>query len=290
MRFVTFQHAGVTCPGVLSRDGERVLSLDEAGVGPYATLLDMIAAAGPDQLARALAASETSGGVPLAAVRLLAPIPRPPHDILCVGVNYRAHLEESESAMGEIPHQSSVYFSKRANPVTGPDEVLDGHLELDSNLDYEVELAVVIGKGGRDIPPDRAAEHIFGYSVFNDLSARALQKRHNQWYRGKSLDGFAVMGPALVTADEIPFPPLLTLESRVNGEVRQHSNTRLYLSDIPHLIAELSQGMTLEPGDIIATGTPSGVGMGFTPPRWLKRGDVVECEIQGVGLLKTTVR
>ena len=167
---------------------------------------------------------------------------------------------------------------------------MDGHLELDSNLDYEVELAVVIGKGGRDIPPDRAAEHIFGYSVFNDLSARALQKRHNQWYRGKSLDGFAVMGPALVTADEIPFPPLLTLESRVNGEVRQHSNTRLYLSDIPHLIAELSQGMTLEPGDIIATGTPSGVGMGFTPPRWLKSGDVVECEIQGVGLLKTTVR
>lgn len=290
MKFVTFQRNGTACPGLFSRDGQRVLSLEEAGVGAYATLLDMIAAAGPDQLARALAASEASGGTPLSSVRLLAPIPRPPHDILCVGVNYRAHLEESENAMGEIPHQSSVYFSKRANPVTGPDEVVDGHLDLDSHFDYEVELAVVIGKGGRDIPPEKAEEHIFGYSVFNDLSARGLQKRHNQWYRGKSLDGFAVMGPALVTADEIPFPPLLTLESRVNGEVRQHSNTGQYLSDIPHLIAELSQGMTLEPGDIIATGTPSGVGMGFDPPRWLRSGNVVECEIQGVGLLKTTVR
>lgn len=290
MRFVTFQRDGAPRPGVLSRDGARVLSLEEAGAGNYATLLDMIAAAGPDQLARALAASETSGGVALGEVRLLAPIPQPPHDILCVGVNYRAHLEESETAMGEIPHQSSVYFSKRANPVTGPDAVVDGHLELDPQFDYEVELAVVIGKRGRDIPADRAAEYIFGYSVFNDLSARGLQKQHNQWYRGKSLDGFAVMGPSLVTADEIPFPPQLTLESRVNGEVRQHSSTKLYLADIPHLIAELSRGMTLEPGDIIATGTPSGVGMGFDPPRWLKSGDVVECEIQGVGLLKTIVR
>ena len=290
MRFVTFQRDGVQRPGLLSRDGRRVLSLEEAGVGGCATLLDMIAAAGPDLMARASAASDGPGGAPVEEVRLLAPIPRPPHDILCVGVNYRAHLEESESAMGEIVHQSSVYFSKRANPVTGPDETVDDHLDLDDHFDYEVELAVVIGKGGRDIPPERAEEHIFGYSVFNDLSARGLQTKHNQWYRGKSLDGFAVMGPVLVTADEIPYPPALDLESRVNGEVRQHSSTRLFLADISHLIAELSQGMALEPGDIIATGTPSGVGMGFTPPRWLKSGDVVECEIQGVGLLRTTVR
>lgn len=290
MRFVTFERDGVVSPGLLSRDGTRVRSLSQAGLGEWSSLTDFIAGADADLLARAAAAADEAEGTPTDQIRLLAPIRRPIHDILCVGVNYRAHLEESEAAMGEIAHQSTVYFSKRAGTITGPDAVLDGHLELDPCLDYEVELAVVIGKEGRDIPLDRVEDYIFGYTVFNDVSARGLQKRHNQWFRGKSLDGFAVMGPALVHKSELPFPLDLELCSRVNGEVRQHSGTRLFLVDVPHLIAELSQSITLEPGDIIATGTPSGVGMGFDPPRWLKSGDTVECEISGLGTLRTTIQ
>ena len=290
MEFVTFEREGKQYPGLLSWDRQRVRSLEEAGLGPWSSLLDFIDAAGPELLERAKTAAAQSEGTPVEAVRLLAPIPRPRHDILCVGVNYRAHLEESEAAMGKIVHQDSVYFSKRAHMMTPPDAVVDGHLDLDPCLDYEVELAVVMGKTCRDISPEEAEEYIFGYSVFNDLSARGLQKRHNQWYRGKSLDGFAVMGPSLVYKSALPFPIEADVRSWVNGKLRQNSNTYLFLKDIPHLISELSHGITLEPGDIIATGTPAGVGMGFDPPLWLKSGDVVECEVEGVGLLRTQIR
>lgn len=290
MEFVTFEQDGIPFPGLLSADRQRVWSLEEAGLGCWPSLHAFIACADPALLDKAASSVTRSGGTPLSQVSLLAPIPKPAHDIICVGVNYRDHLEECEVSMGQIAHQDTVYFSKRANFISPPDSVVDGHLEVDSCLDYEVELAVVIGRTGRDIAPEQAEDYIFGYTVFNDMSARALQRRHNQWYRGKSLDGFAIMGPTLVHKSSLPFPVCVDVQSRVNGEVRQNSNTRHFLNDIPHLIAELSCGITLEPGDIIATGTPSGVGMGFDPPRWLKHGDIIECEIQGVGLLRTTIR
>lgn len=290
MEFVTFEREGTQYPGLLSADRQRVRTLEEAGLGSFPTLTDFIAAAGPAFPEQARTAAQSPEGTPVEEVRLLSPIPRPRHDILCVGVNYRAHLEESEAAMGEIAHQDTVYFSKRAHIMTPHDAVVTGRFDLDPCMDYEVELAVVIGRECCDVAPEEAEAYIFGYSVFNDLSSRGLQTRHHQWYRGKSLDGFSVMGPTLVHRSALPFPPEVGIRSRVNGELRQDSNTRLFLMDIPHLISELSHGITLEPGDIIATGTPAGVGMGFDPPRWLKSSDTVECEIDGVGLLRTHIR
>ena len=157
-------------------------------------------------------------------------------------------------------------------------------------LDYEAELAVIIGKTAKNVPAEQAEEYIFGYTVLNDVSARVLQTSHKQWYFGKSLDGFTPMGPAIVTADEIPFPPKLRISACVNGEVRQDSTTDLLITGIADIIAELSSGMTLLPGTIIATGTPAGVGMGFDPPKFLKSGDTVECSIEGIGTLRNIVR
>ena len=226
-------------------------------------------------------------------IRLLSPIARPIHDILCVGVNYRAHIAEVHDNLDQSSFHDvgeTVYFAKRTIGIVGPEGQIESHAALDERLDYEAELAVIIGRDGRDIPYEQAEDYIFGYSVFNDISARVLQKKHHQWYRGKSLDGFVVMGPCIVTKDELPFPLELELESRVNGEVRQHSNTRLFLHNVPAIISEFSSGITLEAGDIIATGTPAGTGMSFDPPRFMKPGDVVECEIEKIGILKNTIR
>jgi 2-keto-4-pentenoate hydratase/2-oxohepta-3-ene-1,7-dioic acid hydratase in catechol pathway len=158
------------------------------------------------------------------------------------------------------------------------------------SLDYECELGVIIGKDAKNVKTEDAAEYIFGYTIVNDVSARNLQTRHKQWYFGKSLDGFTPIGPCIVTADEIPFPPKLKITATVNGELRQDSATDLLITGIPEIIAELSSGMTLLPGTIIATGTPSGVGMGFDPPKFLKSGDVVECAVEGIGTLRNIVR
>lgn len=226
---------------------------------------------------------------PLENVRLLSPIARPVHDILCVGVNYRAHFEECAGTMEMAEPPGAVYFSKRANRILGPGETIESHASLDPCLDYEVELAVIIGREGRDIPPEQVKEYIFGYSVFNDVSARTLQKHHVQWFRGKSLDTFCALGPVIVHRDELAFPPEVEVSSRVNGETRQSSNTRMFIRNVAELVSELSKGCTLAPGDIIATGTPSGVGMGFDPPRYMKPGDVVECEIQGIGILRNPI-
>lgn len=226
-------------------------------------------------------------------VTLLAPIPEPKQDMICLGINYMAHAEESarykeEAFGGERPY--AVYFSKRVGGAVGPDGEIDGHFGLVERLDYEAELAVVIGKDAKGVSEEEAAGYILGYTIVNDVSARVLQTRHKQWYFGKSLDGFTPMGPWIVTADEFSFPPKLSIRSRVNGELRQDSNTELLIFGIAHVIRELSQGMTLKAGTIIATGTPAGAGMGFTPPRFLKAGDTVECSIEGIGTLKNTVR
>lgn len=232
------------------------------------------------------------GGIPLSAVQLLAPITRPIHDILCVGVNYKEHLEETKQWLGEENFQKppkSIYFSKRAVEIIGPGAEIVSRSDLDEELDYEVELAVIIGKRCKDVAPADAEDVIFGYSVFNDVSARKLQRDHQQWSRGKGLDTFTAMGPVIVTRDEMPFPIKVDVISSVNGEERQHSNTALFLNDIPGIIADLSAGTTLEPGDIIATGTPSGVALGMKEPKFMKPGDTVTVEIPEIGKLTNRV-
>lgn len=222
----------------------------------------------------------------------LAPIPNPKQDIICLGINYMAHAEESarykkEAFGGDRPF--AVYFSKRANECVATEGNIPSYPELVDSLDYECELAVIIGKNAKNVSEENAFDYVFGYTILNDVSARNLQTRHKQWYFGKSLDGFCPMGPDIITEDEFDRPPVLTIQSYINGELRQNSNTGLLIFDIPHVISELSQGTTLKAGTIISMGTPAGVDMGFQPPKFLKKGDVIECRIEKIGSLKNYV-
>lgn len=221
-------------------------------------------------------------------VELLAPIPRPDRNIFCVGENYLDHIEEinRDKDISGLNTQYPQYFTKATHTVTGPFADIRLHLGVTSQVDYEAELAVIIGKRGVDIPEDEAMEYVFGYTIINDVTARDLQRSHNQWFKGKSLDGFCPMGPWIITKDEVGQPVELNISSWVNGELRQSSNTRNMIFNIPKLISNLSRGLTLEPGDILATGTPAGVGMGFDPPKFLKPGDVVRIEIEKIGYIE----
>jgi len=221
-----------------------------------------------------------------------AAIPNPKQDVICLGINYMAHAEESarykeEAFGGERPY--AIYFSKRVYEAVADGGIIPAYENLVDSLDYEAELAVVIGKDAKNVSKEDAYDYIFGYTILNDVSARNLQTRHKQWYFGKSLDGFTPIGPCIATIDAFDNPPELDIKSYVNGELRQNSNTNLLIFDIAHIISELSQGMTLKAGTIIATGTPAGVGMGFVPPNFLKPGDTVTCEIQGIGSITNTV-
>jgi 2-keto-4-pentenoate hydratase/2-oxohepta-3-ene-1,7-dioic acid hydratase in catechol pathway len=219
---------------------------------------------------------------PLKRVRLLAPIPSPARNVFCLGRNYADHAAERGAAAPDHP----VYFTKPGTAVVGPgDDIV--HHAITKELDYEVELAVVIGTGGRDIPRAEALRHVFGYTIINDVTARDLQKRHNQWFKGKSLDTFCPMGPMLVTADEIPDPQALAVSLRVNGQTRQSSHTAKMIFPVAQCIEVLSQGMTLLPGDIIATGTPDGVGA--ATGTFLRAGDRIEAEVEGIGILANKV-
>ena len=228
-------------------------------------------------------------------VTLLAPIPRPARNIFCVGKNYRAHAEEftrsgfdaGQQANDAIP-TAPIFFTKAPETVIAHGEAIWDAEGVTDALDYEAELAVVIGQGGRGISRADAMNHVFGYTIVNDVTARDWQKRHQQWFLGKSFDTFAPMGPALVTADDIDGHNL-NLRCYVNGELRQSANTRDLIFDIPSLIETLSAGITLYPGDVIATGTPEGVGIGFKPPRFLHRGDTVRIEIEGIGVLENPI-
>lgn len=288
MKLVTYRLSGAEYVGALTADGKGVLPL------PAADMNTLIETMTPADLRSAAAAAERGGAVPLSDVELLAPIPRPRQDVVCLGMNYRDHAEESARYSADAFTKSStaaVYFSKRVSEAGKPDGVIPRHAGLTDRLDYEAELAVVLGKAARDVKAADAADYIFGYTVLNDVSARDLQTGHKQWYFGKSLDGFTPIGPCIVTADEFDtYPPRLGIRSFVNGEKRQDSNTGLQIFDIDHVIHELSQGMTLKAGTIIATGTPAGVGMGMDPPQFLKPGDTVRCEIDGIGALTNTVR
>lgn len=283
MKLVTYLHNGKEAVGVLSEDGTAVHSL------PFPDMNALIEAPREQLLAAAEAAK---GALPLAAVTLLAPIPRPRQDIICLGMNYRDHLTEAANYDSAFAKERpvTVYFSKRVSQAVAPEGFIESHPGLVERLDYEAELAVIIGRTVKNVKAADAADYIFGYTILNDVSARLLQTSHKQFYFGKSLDGFTPMGPCITTADEIAFPPALTLTTQVNGELRQNSNTELLLNSIAEIIEELSSGMTLLPGTIIATGTPAGVGMGFNPPKFLKPGDVVECSIEGIGTLRNTVR
>ena len=283
MKLVTFLHDNKEAVGVLTEDGAAVRPL------PFADMNALIQASREALLAAVKGAAAT---LPLSAVTLLAPIPRPRQDVICLGINYKAHTEEaarysSEAFTKERP--IPINFSKRVTEAVAPEGDIESHPGLVERLDYEAELAVIIGKTAKNVMAEDAADYIFGYTVLNDVSARVLQTAHKQWYFGKSLDGFTPMGPCIVTADEFDtYPPALPIRSRVNGELRQDSNTKLQIFDIDHVIHELSQGMTLKAGTIIATGTPAGVGMG--PPQFLHPGDTVQCEIEGIGTLTNTVR
>jgi 2-keto-4-pentenoate hydratase/2-oxohepta-3-ene-1,7-dioic acid hydratase in catechol pathway len=222
--------------------------------------------------------------VPLSRVRLLAPIPRPRKNIVCLGRNYAEHARESGGSVPTVP----IFFTKPPTCVVGPEAPVIHHTAT-GQLDYEVELAVIIGRRGRDIPVERALEYVFGYTVMNDITARDLQRRHEQWFKGKSLDTFAPMGPVVVHRSAIPNPQNLHLRMRVNGEERQHANTSDMVFPVAQLISVLSAGMTIEPGDVLATGTPEGVAMGRTPPPWLRPGDVVEAEIEEIGVLRNRI-
>ena len=288
MKLVTYRFENTQRVGVLTQDETAVLPLD------YSDMNTLIETASPADLRSAASAAERAGvRVPLAEVELLAPIPRPRQDILCLGMNYKDHADEAAQYNAEAFTKEkpvAVYFSKRVSRAVAPEGDIERHAGLVERLDYEVELGVILGKAARNVKAEEAGDYIFGYTVINDVSARDVQTSHKQWYFGKSLDGFTPMGPCIVTADEIAFPPALDISSAVNGEPRQHSNTRLFLTGIPALLEELTAGMTLLPGTIIATGTPAGVGMGFDPPKFLQSGDVVECTIQGIGTIRNTVR
>ncbi len=222
-------------------------------------------------------------------IKILPPFERTIHDIICAGLNYQDHINEVVRS-DSYKKVTSVYFSKRATKIIGHEGFIDGHLDLDHGLDYEVELAIVIGKEGKKISIEEAEDYIFGYTIMNDISARTLQRQYKQWFIGKSLDTFTSLGPVIVTPDELPLPLNLQIKSVVNGEIRQHSNTNLMIRNVAEIIHEISQGITLEPGDIIATGTCSGVGLGFDPPKFMKSGDVVECYIENIGSLINKVK
>ena len=225
------------------------------------------------------------------AVRWHAPIARPPKNVFCLGLNYAAHAKESSQARGremKIP-TVPVIFTKAPTTISGPYDDVTVDRAATQQVDWEVELGVVIGIGGRNISRADALEHVFGYTVINDLSARDLQQQHMQWFKGKSLDGFCPMGPVIVTADEFGDPQNKRLQLRVNGTTKQDGHTSNMIFPVDVIIEWLSKGLTLEPGDVIATGTPEGVGMGRTPQEFLVDGDVIETEVEGIGVLRNRI-
>jgi 2-keto-4-pentenoate hydratase/2-oxohepta-3-ene-1,7-dioic acid hydratase in catechol pathway len=290
MRLVTFRDGKGTRIGALDEAG-RVLDLAAADAALPREMLALIA--GGDAALGAARAAEATAPVAEGAA-ILAPIPRPAKNIFCVGKNYHEHAKEFarsgfDATAKEVVPEAPVVFSKPPTSVIGPHDPIPSFLDASASTDYEGEIAVVIGKGGRGITEADAYAHVFGYTIVNDVTARTLQHRHRQWILGKGIDGFCPMGPAIVTADAAGIPPRLAISTWVNGELRQRAPVSDLIFGIPLLIATISAAITLEPGDIIATGTPAGVGIGFTPPRFLKPGDVVRIEVPGIGVLENPV-
>jgi 2-keto-4-pentenoate hydratase/2-oxohepta-3-ene-1,7-dioic acid hydratase in catechol pathway len=298
MRIATFLHNGRQAVGIV--ENEAVLDLAAAlGGGAAPTSMHELIAGGDVVLGRvreALASAKKSQDKklwrPLAECRLSAPIARPTKNVFCVGRNYKLHIEEGARARGQQPTYPPVpeFFSKPPTAVIGHEDEVRIGARITQQLDYEVELAIVIGKRCRDVKKSEAAGIVFGYTVLNDVTARDLQRAHGQWFKGKGLDTSCPIGPWIVTADEFGPPSGKRITLRVNGETRQDSNSSDMLFDCDTIIESLSAGLTLEPGDIICTGTPSGVGFGMEPQSFLQEGDVMEAEVEGIGVLRNTVR
>lgn len=294
---MTFARDGSPRVGVL-RDSERVLDVGEQakqqGLKLPFNASDMVAliGSGAAGLAAVRKLLQAAGAdLALAGLKLLAPIPRPRKNVFCVGWNYLEHFAEGEAIRqsGQDLPAHPVFFSKTPTAVTGPYDAIPYDAIVSEQIDWEAELAVIIGKSGKNITENKALDYVFGYTVVNDVTARDLQRRHGgQWLKGKSLDGACPMGPWIVTRDELD-PTNLRVVTRVNGVPKQDSTTRHLYFKIPRLIAELSLGMTLEPGDIISTGTPPGVGFARKPPEFLKPGDLLETEIEGIGRLQNRI-
>ena len=285
MKLVTYQHNNRTKIGAWREDG----IVDLTAVAPdMLTLIEM----GADGLSQAQAhLNQTNTAIALENVKLMAPIPNPRRNIFCLGLNYAAHAEESNRVKGfksDLP-EFPVIFTKTTTCMNGPFDDVPYDANVSTDIDWEVELAVVIGRSGKNISSDEAMNYVYGYTIMNDVSARDLQRDHKQFFKGKSLDGSAPMGPCIVTADEIANPHNLHITSRVNGVTKQDSNTEHLIFDIPTTIYHMSRGLTLLAGDIIATGTPEGVGFARTPPEFLKPGDIVECEVEGVGIIRNQI-
>ena len=295
MKFITYEYKNETLGGILLQtkivpiwELMRELKLPE-----IKGLLEFIEIA-DDQLIKKLESmvySKVFNTLEISEVKLLAPIPYPKRNVFCIGKNYEDHAKEikitqiSDNFIPEYP----IYFTKVASPAIATGDNICFSKEVTTQVDYEAELSVIIGKEGINIKPEEAEEYIFGYTVVNDVSARDLQVKHKQWFKAKSLDTFCPMGPTIVHKNDIAFPVELNIHCRVNGELRQNSNTRNMIFDIAYIISDLSKGFTLRPGDIICTGTPAGVGMGFQPPKMLKDGDVVECYVENIGTIVNTV-
>ncbi|MGY1640164.1 fumarylacetoacetate hydrolase family protein [Geodermatophilus sp. SYSU D00703] len=293
MKLVTFSTGTDQRVGMVDADRgvvHDVSPLLPAGIGVL-QLIERWAELGPQLEQQAAAQPEQ----PLDGVRLLAPIPTPRRNIFAVGKNYREHVVEFGRSGYDTPDRSEalpeepIVFSKATTSVTGPFDDIDPHHGVTSELDYEAELGVIIGRGGRGITREQAFDHVWGYTIIDDFTARDLQREHKQWLLGKSLDTHCPMGPYAVTADEVPDVTALVVESSVNGEQRQSASVKDLIFDIPELIATISAGITLLPGDIIATGTPAGVGIGFDPPKFMTSGDVIEVSITGLGAQRNRV-
>lgn len=285
MKLVAYEYQGTAGVGRLSDDGQSVhpLKVDDPQAGILGLVRD------PALLDRL--ASQAGPALPLSQLTLRAPIPRPARNIFCVGRNYHEHADELSGSIfqGSAVDEWPIIFSKVPETVVGPYDTVTLPLDISSNIDYEAELGLVIGKPGKNITREHALEHIFGYTIINDVTARDVQQRHKQWLLGKSFDTFCPMGPWIVTADELDVGDL-DIRCLVNGQERQSSNTRAMIFDIPAIIEHCSRGVTLLPGDVIATGTPAGVGMGMKPPRFLQNGDVVRVEIAGIGHIENTFK
>ena len=311
MRFVTFLHKNEQRLGLMGPQ-EHVIDLAEVnrrylkqGSLPFLTTMQGFIEAGPKAIQLARKAEKYVAGknaddvkklvsagalVKPSQAKIISPIPQPRKNCVMLGINYREHVDEGARARSlEIKYPEwPVFFTKPATSVIGHKGKVVNH-KCTTKLDWEVELAVVMGKKGRDIPKEKAYDYVFGYTVCLDMTARELQRQHGQWFKGKSLDTFCPLGPWLVHKSALPDPQQVRLICRVNGEVMQDGNTRDMIFDIPTTIESLSAGMTLEPGDIISTGTPSGVGFARVPPVFLKPGDKVEGEIEGIGTLEVEI-
>lgn len=291
MKLVTYEFAGAVGLGVIDPQAGMIhpLSDSESAYGN-----DMIALIKQQTTLNASLPTEPSG-IALENIKLLAPIPCPTKNIFCVGKNFFEHAQEftqsgfdATSKRGDNVPDNPIIFTKAPTTVTAPGDDVPCHSALSAQLDYEAELAVIIGKGGSGISKAEAFNHVFGYTITNDVTARDLQLKHRQWFIGKSLDGSCPMGPWIASANEVDAENL-SIRCWINGELRQDGNSRDLNFDIPTLVETISAGIRLEPGDIISTGTPSGVGIGFDPPRFLAPGDVMKIEIDGLGTLENNI-